>query len=309
MATRRIIYLFAWIAALVFFCAYQQWFAWLTLLIVVCLPIFSLLISLPAMLTARLELRLPAHLTAGIPCQLALECRSQLLPPPPWKCRINVSRPVTCQQWRVKNGSSLPTEHCGALICSVQKAKICDYLGLFSIPLRLPDDKTVFVRPKPVPIRDLPQLEQHIARSWQPKRGGGFAENHELRLYRPGDSVQQIHWKLSAKAGKLILREPMEPERSRVLLRLDLMGSDAELDRKLGRLLWLGRHLTRLHIHYEIQCLTANGCEQWHITTQKELDKAIDSILGCSSSTQGSIQSRVEHAAWQFYIGGGPDEA
>lgn len=308
MAARRIIYLLVWIGCMVFFWAYQQWFSWFALLAVLGLPLFSLLISLPAMLTARLELRTPEALTAGTPLTLELHCRS-FMPTPPWKCTVAVQRPITGQHWQLQNGSALPTDHCGALYCTVHKAKVCDYLGLFSFPLRAPDQHTILVRPEPVTIQNLPQLKRYLTRSWRPKRGGGFSENHELRLYRPGDSIHQIHWKLSAKTAKLILREPMEPERGRVLLRLDLQGSEAELDRKLGRLLWLGSHLLELKITYEIQCLTANGCECWAVATSQDLQTAIDTILIRECAVEGSIRNRADAASWQYDIGGGINEA
>lgn len=308
MAARRILYLLTWIGCMVFFWAYQQWFAWFALVAVLALPLFSLLISLPAMITARLELQLPEALTVGTPCVPAIRCRS-VLPTPPWKCTMTLERTPAFQRQKLKIGTALPTAHCAMLTCRIKKAKICDYLGLFSFPIRLPDPKSVALRPIPVPMKQIPELERYLSCAWRPKRGGGFAENHELRLYRPGDSVQQIHWKLSAKTGKLILREPMEPEQGRVLLRLDLMGTDEELDRKLGRLLWLGGVLLDKKVNYEIQCLTGDGFESWAVTSSNELQDAIDAILSRKCAHEGSIRDRAEAAAWQYYIGGGIDEA
>lgn len=306
MAKNRIVYLLAWIGCVVFFCAYQKWFAWLTLVAVICLPFFSLLVSLPAILTARLELRLPRTLSVNTPCIPAMGVRS-LLPAPPWKCRLLAQRPMTDEVWMLHSGKTLPTGNCGAWICTVEKAKICDYLGLFSFPLRCPDAAKVLVRPVPVTLR-IPELDRYMSRSWRPKRGGGFAENHELRLYRPGDNIQQIHWKLSAKTGNLILREPMEPERGRILLRLDLNGTPTELDRKMGRLLWLGDHLLEQKFSYEIQALTGNGIETWAIHTADALQTAVDELLSRPCSREGTIRDRAETAAWQYDIGGGTDE-
>ena len=293
---------------MVFFWAYQQWFAWFALVAVIALPLFSLLISLPAMVTARLELQLPEALTVGTSCVPVIRCRCAL-PTPPWKCAVVLERTPIAQRQKLKIGTALPTEHCALLTCRIKKAKICDYLGLFSFPIRLPEAHSVVLRPIPVPIKQIPELERYLSCAWRPKRGGGFAENHELRLYRPGDSVQQIHWKLSAKTGKLILREPMEPEQGRVLLRLDLMGTPEELDRKLGRLLWLGSLLLDKKIRYEVQCLTGEGFESWAIASPAELQDAMVAILSRECATEGSIRDRAESAAWQYYIGGGSDEA
>lgn len=307
MAGRRIIYLLAWFGCMVFFWAYQEWFAWFALVTVICLPIFSLLISLPAMLTAKLALHCPPALPLGMELVPELRCRS-FLPTPPWKCSVMVRSPLHDCQWRLHEGDPLPTDHCGALVCSIRKAKVCDYLGLFSLPLRCCPPSTVLVRPAPVRVERLPELDHQLSHTWVPKPGGGFAENHELRLYRPGDSVQQIHWKLSAKTGSLILREPMEPVRYRVLLRLNLNGSPEELDQKMGQMVWLGQHLLERDIHFEIQSLTGDGIENWYVTNADDLTSAADQLLSRTPACSGSIRDRAEQAAWQYHIGGGTDE-
>ncbi len=291
-----------------FFYAYRQWFAWLVLVAVLCLPVFSLLVSLPAMLTARLVIRAPKTMTAGTEGELELRCRCRL-PVPLWKCRVSLERPITGESWNMEPGAHLPAQHCGALICTVEKAKIYDYLGLFSLPLRGQWQAKVLVRPVAVPMGTIPELERYLSRAWRPKRGGGFAENHELRLYRPGDQIQQIHWKLSAKTNRLILREPMEPLRGRMVLRLDLNGTAQELDRKLGRLLWLGGELLEKKLSYEIRCMTASGVESRKVDSQKSLMDAMDLLLSSGFAPGGStIRDKEEHGCWLYEIGGGPDE-
>ena len=307
MAGRRIIYLLAWFGCMVFFWAYQEWFAWFALVTVVCLPIFSLLLSLPAMLTAKLELHCPPAVPMGMELVPELRYRS-FMPTPPWKCGILVRSPLHDCQWQLHVGDPLPTDHCGALVCSLRKPKVCDYLGLFSLPLHCSSQTTVLVRPDPVRVERIPELDFQFAQAWRPKPGGGFAENHELRLYRPGDSVQQIHWKLSAKTGDLILREPMEPVRRRVLLRLDLNGTPEELDKKIGQIAWLGSQLLALDIYFEVQSLSGDGIESWYITNTSDHTSAMDELLSRTPALSGSIRDRAEQAAWQYHIGGGTDE-
>ena len=71
--------------------------------------------------------------------------------------------------------------------------------------------------------------------------GGGFSEIHDLREYRPGDSLHEIHWKLSAKTDKLIVREAEEPDLGLVVLSFDFSGTRTQLDSTLRQLLWLQR--------------------------------------------------------------------
>ena len=308
MAVRRLIYLAALGASLVFFTAYQEWFSWLALLIVAGLPWFSLVLSLPAMLGFRVETKAAAAVKRGIRAYVRLVgwCR---LPVPPFKGRLRVTRLTTGEQWKQKTDVPLPADHCGGLEVAPEGTWVYDYLGLLGIPVRKKENITVVVRSEPLRPGEVPDLERFLARSWRPKFGGGYAENHELRLYRPGDSLNQVHWKLSAKTGKLILREPMQPERGLVLLTMNLRGSPEELDRKFGRLLWLGGRLVEKEVCFELRALTADGVSSWAIATEQELMKAVDGLLCSRPALQGDLRDRRFRASWQYHIGGGADEA
>lgn len=307
MAVRRLLYLMALGASLVFFTAYQEWFSYLAMLIVVGLPWLSLLLSLPAMLTFRVESVGAAVVKMGIRAEVRLLgwCK---LPVPPFQGKIRLHRVTTGEQWRHKAGTGLPTDHCGGLVVEPVRTWVYDYLGLIGIPVRRRECRTVIVRPEPVVIPNIPDLERFLARSWRPKFGGGYAENHELRLYRPGDSLNQVHWKLSAKTGKLILREPMQPERGLVLLTLNLRGSAGELDLKFGKLLWLGRHLLDREIQFELRVLTGAGVRSWSVSGEQELQKAIDELLCTAPAVEGDLREMYYRASWQYHIGGGADE-
>jgi hypothetical protein len=154
-----------------------------------------------------------------------------------------------------------------------------------------------------------PNLTQHLARSWRPKPGGGYAENHEIRQYHPGDNLNQIHWKLSAKVGDLMLREAMEPERGLMLLTMDLCGTPEKLDIQFGRLLWLSNWLLENSIPFEVRVLTGNGIETWAVPDAWSLQKCIEALLCAPYAKEGSIRDRSFAAAWQHHIGGEPDEA
>lgn len=305
MVGRRILYTLVLVGCFCFCIAYQQWLAWFLLAALLAFPTFSLVMSLEAMLSIKLRLSLPRTVPLGEPTEVTLRHRCAM-PAPVWRCRILVERPLTGQRWKLRQTDLLPTEHCGTLMVTVKKARIYDYLGLTGWPIRIrPPFQQVTVRPEPVAVEDLPALSRLSTHQWKPKPGGGFAENHELRLYRPGDSIQQIHWKLSAKTGSLILREPMEPLRERILLRLDLSGTPQELDTKLGQLLWISQQLLSKELHFQIQCLTGKGIRLWQVTSAETLDAAMDELLAQPLSTGGSVQTRTERAGWQYFIGGG----
>ena len=303
---RRLWYLSALFGCWVFYIAYGEWFSWLALLIVAGLPWLSLLLSIPAIVQFRLEPGGVDFVTPGMEAEVWL-LGSCSLPMPPFRGKLRLRHCITGQTGYYREESGLPTQHCGGITVTVAKARVCDYLGIFAFPVRRSGSRTVIVRPLPVSVPNAP--EPGAARIWKPKAGGGFSENHELRPYRPGDSLNRVHWKLSAKTGKWMIRQPMEPQRGLVLLTMTLRGSPEVLDRKFGRLLWMGRSLTRRDIPFEIRALTGEGVQSLKVSSEQELDKAIDFLLCREAAAEGSIRDHAYAASWQYHIGGEPDEA
>lgn len=307
MSMRRLGYLTALCAAVMFLFTYQEWLSWLILLILLLFPWFSLVLSLPGMLAFRVEPRAPASVMQGTATQVRLIgwCR---LPVPPFRGKLRITRLTTGEIWKQTTDVPLPTEHCGGLLVEPVGTWVYDYLGILGIPARKRECIAVTVRPVALPIRQLPELDRILARSWRPKFGGGYAENHELRLYRPGDSLNQVHWKLSAKTGKLILREPMQPERGLVLLTMNLHGDAEALDRKFGRLLWLGSRLLEKEVTFQLRCLTGDGVQTWEIDRPQTLGAAVEQLLRSSPAAQGDLRDQDFRVSWQYHIGGEPDE-
>ena len=300
-------YLTVWAVCLVFFFAYRQWMAWIVLMSVSLLPLLSLAVSLPAMLLSRLTVSMPDAVAIGTvtPMDIRLECP---LPPPVWKVRITARHTLTENNWILQPGLDCPTEHCGALQIHFAGGRVYDYMGLFFLPKKTPGDLRMLIRPSQLRPKDLPDPEKTIVTYWKPKAGGGFSENHELRLYRPGDSLRQIHWKLSGKTGKLIYREPMVLCSNDLLLCMVHGGTPAQLDRKLGKLLWLGLYLQRRGLQFDVLAHTTDGQKLWHINSKRRLLDVLDTLL-CTAPLEYSDLNAPAGGGWQYYIGGNANEA
>lgn len=306
MIRRWIAYLAAVAAGTVFYLVYREWFSFLLLVGMVALPIAALLMSLPAMLLLRSEILCPRNIPLGGDgtAEFQFSC---WVPRTEARGKIRIQNTLTGEQWTKLSGEKLPANHCGQLICSGKRVRVYDYMGLFSFRVRDMKPVNVRVRPEPVAMEQLPELDRYLSGTWKPKPGGGFAENHELRLYRPGDGLNQVHWKLSAKTGKLMIREAMLPVERRLYLNLELRGTPEELDRMLGRLLWAGRELLSRELTHRIRVLTGEGAQVLAVDNERALYAAIDQILGMPPAAAETELEPVE-AGWQCRIGGQTDE-
>ena len=307
MKKTRFLYVALLLGAAVFCILNGRWLSWFLLLTVVAAPLLSLLISLPAMRSANMKGFAPARVPIGCEASASASIQSKWLQLP-FRVKLSVFQPLTGQIRLISPGDPLPTEHCGGLIIAAEEAFCCDLLGLWRH--KLPQQEALRTHVMPAPVhREIPaELAHHLSFSWKPKAGGGYSEHHELREYRPGDSMNQIHWKLSAKTGEYIIREPLEPLHNRMLLTLDLRGTPAELDRKFGQLLWMGEYLLGESLKYTVLALTGDGPLEREVTASAELQDCIEALLCAPCATAGTILSHNTPAVWHCHIGGAPDE-
>lgn len=295
-------YVLATVLSFVIYLLHKQWLSWLVLITVLALPTVSLLISLPAMLTAKAELKYPARVRLGMPAKVTLvtKCRFPLATV---DCRLRLQNKLSGERYVGTPGEYIPTEHCGVMEIVCDRLWVYDALGLFRRKLKVTEAGNVFIEPKPVMGR-LPELAgNRPAAVWVPKPGGGFSENHELRLYGPGDDLRNIHWKLSRKTGKLIYREAMEPAQKQMALVLTLSGDADELDRKLGVLLDASNRLLSGQQGHRVHCCTAEGIRVLDITDPGSQQAALDALLG-STPTVGEWIPEDGDTSLNCLIGG-----
>ena len=307
MWERRLLYLIRLTGCLAFYGFYREWFSWFLLVAVLLLPWFSLLCSLPALLTVRATLRCPEIVRSDVPARMTLQlsCR---YPTPPVRCRIKLHNRLTDTRYVGMPGERIPTEHCGCMTVSYDRLFVYDYLGLFCRRLRKGEQIPVYVLPRSVPCPLPEQLQSRSVSLWRPKPGGGFSENHDLREFRTGDDPKGIHWKMSAKTGKLIYREPIEPAQKGYLLSLTLAGDPKTLDKKLGQLVWLNHTLLQRGFDHEVRCRTADGVIGYHVDDSATAEEGLKTLL-CSEKARGEAEEKAANVLWQYHIGGDGHEA
>lgn len=319
MVKNWVIYLLALAGVVVFHAFYFGWYSWFLLVLAAVLPLFSFLVSLPAMLCVRLSLDAPRQCMRTEPVYATLRVNSGRLPMPRCRFRLVVrsvmnSREAVLEQqvpgqesWYVP----LDTTHCGALLCRLEKVRIYDYLGMFWLPVRRPCPTETVVKPRAVRPEKLPNLRCFMARRNKPKPGGGFSEEHELRDYRPGDSMRDIHWKLSVKTDRTIVREAQEPIRGKTLLTFDLEGPESRVDSTLERVLWLSGWLLEHDTPHQIIWIDPMDCQLTSVLvqTQQDLEGLLNRLL--RTTLRENIPSiagrRFSGVAWRCHVE--PEEA
>ena len=218
------------------------------------LPVLSLLLTLPALAGCRgtLTAAAPAG-ERGTPVRFrsGVGCRGPL-PPPRVVARLALGNALTGETARRRvvltglpdraEGLGAWTDwenpHCGRLTCRVERLRVVDGLGLFSLPVPRPQARSVLSLPHRLDLPLPPALagEEEAAGPLTPRPGGGPGEDYDLRPYRPGDPVSAIHWKLSSKRDEPVVRETLEPRREGLALTFDHFGPPEDLDGVLDRL-------------------------------------------------------------------------
>ena len=112
---------------------------------------------------------------------------------------------------------------------SAAAAKISDPLMLSSLPMNCDDSSFITMMPETVDLQlsyasDAAMLEND--RSADSRRGSDPGEVRGIREYVPGDPVRNIHWKLSEKTDKLLVKELGNPITDQFLV---ILGNESDV--------------------------------------------------------------------------------
>jgi hypothetical protein len=90
-----------------------------------------------------------------------------------------------------------------------RRVVVSDLLGLSQLAFRLRQELSLSVRPHPGALERMPVLTSLAAGDEQAHPlGAADGDRVELRRYQPGDPARFIHWKIYARTGKLLVRQP-----------------------------------------------------------------------------------------------------
>ena len=238
--------------------SYLGWFGPYLLAVFIGVPVLLILLSLPCMLCFQCRLEAYPSVNRGDEAELRLVFRHpRFAILGKLRLRLEIENCFTGEVTKLRFKSSclagdtailpLPTEQCGQLLCRITRMDCRDILGLFSLRRKLPAPIRCTVLPLAVSPEHRPDIEAAMQTQavWKPKYGGGFSEEHDLRPYQQGDTINSIHWKLSSKTDDLIVREPLVQVNDQVFV---ILAQTDERDRSLETLYWLSLELCKLEI-------------------------------------------------------------
>ena len=270
----RILYLWLLAMAAAYYVIDTRYLSWLLLTLLLLLVPLEVLLSLPGLFTLRLRLtadqetlrqggvltarveissRFPVH---GV--RLRLHCQNLLTGEEADKKGCFPSRGAPCAE--------LPClwEHCGTVRCRVTSARLVDLMGLFSFRVALPQPVEVLVSPQALPFQgDVALLLPGAAQAGASVAAGkGGEERSAVREFQDGDQLRDVHWKLSSKLQKLMVREAEQSPQPSVVLAFCLSGEPEQADQTLARVTGLSQELLARQCAHSLQ---------WYDAAQAEL--------------------------------------
>ena len=231
-----------------------------------------------------------------------------LLPALRIRCRVTTRNQLngeSCTQhvmtWAFPKGQRraslrLGSEYCGRIRISVEQVKLYDCFGLIGVPCGCTGEAHMTVQPDTFPIRvnliPNPDSQEDSDSYSQERPGADLTETFQIREYVPGDSIRQIHWKLSGKFDRLIVRDPALPITRNVLVfweRTGQSGNVRRIDAQAEAVVSVCRSLADGGIQFVLGWNDTEGnvCVLHEICAMEDLVGVIPSLLRAAGRSSG----------------------
>ena len=187
-----------------------------------------------------------------------------------------------------------------AFVC--REFYIADLLGIFLIHTDCDIECDLFTLPKADTHVDVKLPDSYTGAaelSESQKKGSDYTEVSDIRTYAPGDRPRDIHWKLSARQGELMVKERISLSGSEHILLLDLPSEKVHAEKLLKE----GYHKINglLNSHMAVRLLVWNNpsftFETYSCTSLDELEAAYCEIFQSDllSHSSGLMQQYMKN--------------
>ena len=202
--------------------------------------------------------------------------------------RIKV--PVTKKLGTIKVETS--PDLCSAITVKCVSAESDDMLGLTKTSIKKPKPFTFVAYPKMLPINlssyNYSLTDSDTQQTQITKTGSDYSDVQDFKDYTPGDSVKAIHWKLSSKTDRYIIKIGSDNTSINTLIFFNLGKSDIYDDEKLQNKVLsasvqlgfsISSKLIENGINHKICSVSQNGLEFYGIKDYDSEASAQRSIL------------------------------
>lgn len=303
MLIARLIYILCCIEAVWLNIVYVDYLPIIILLVVLLTPLFSGVIML--FFKGKISVRLKASgeiAYVGDNMQIELEVTNKSIFPiinSRYKIRFvnTITLEETIRYIRIPLGAKksekividINMPHCACVIGTLEWIRVYDYLNVFSRKIKKTDNVTVSVLPR---VEKLLTKEDDIVNTLESniysttKAGDDVTEIFGIREFANGDKMQRIHWKLTQKYNKILVKDYSLPINENDVLLFEMCEeyrNDLEkLDFLVSELIYVGQSiLSTKNVDFKVGRLDrdTNSLEYIKVSNNEELDIAIKELL------------------------------
>ena len=273
----------------------------------VMLPFLQLAVNLHCRKTVRAVLRAPANAGKNEPFRVVLQIENpSRLPIPAAGCGLEVKNLLTGASERVVRRTAilprgrsevaleLSSDCCGRIRTELKSLRLYDCFWLIPVRCGAGAHASVTVQPDtfPMEVRVLANVnspEESEVYS-QEKPGNDLTETFQIRDYREGDSIRQIHWKLSTKYDRLISRDPSLPVTRSVMVFWDRHAAQVSRTRQDAQaevLVSLCRALLAAGVQFTLAWNEGGRCILQRAAELDDLIALLPRLLSSTARTDG----------------------
>ena len=273
------------------------------------LPLAALPINLSVRKKLRITLYVPPNLRKHVSGEIILEVENPTwLPVLRMQCvleaenRLNglkKTAQIICFSMPKSNkrvALEIGDGYCGRIKLQVNQIRLYDCLGLIGVRCRREEHRSLTVQPDTF-VQNLylnsPAGVRNDSEVYSPDRPGeDMTEVFQIREYVEGDSLRQIHWKLTGKLDRLIVKEPSLPIIRSVLVfweRTVSSGDPVQTDAQAEVLITLCRSLVEQSVQFTVgwNDPESRRCNLQQITNMDEMVGLIPKLLSVRGKADG----------------------
>lgn len=203
------------------------------------------------------------------------------------------------------------SDYCGCISCRVVRLRCFEPFGLLPLPPIAGPTRRVVIMPRTFPVevgQTLSVRRDADSQEYAPEqRGFDRTETWQIREYVPGDTLQQIHWKLSSKHSRLMVREGSLPVDRSLTVFLDLADDSrtpAAADALLEAVSSVSQALAEAGLPFRLAWNGETLCDA-QISTAEQLPEALCRLLKARpdpAAVPGSTIWQQENAGRVLYF-------